>query len=97
MIIGENTVVASQTGISGSTVIGKNCVIAGKVGIVGHITIADNTTIGANTGISKSIKESGTTLFGYIAMDMKNFLKSYSIFKKLGSIEDRIRELEKKQ
>lgn len=97
VIIGENTVVASQTGISGSTVIGKNCVIAGKVGIVGHITIADNTTIGANTGISKSIKESGTTLFGYIAMDMKNFLKSYSIFKKLGSIEDRIRELEKKQ
>jgi UDP-3-O-[3-hydroxymyristoyl] glucosamine N-acyltransferase len=97
VIIGENTVVASQTGISGSTTIGKNCVIAGKVGIVGHITIADNTTIGANTGISKSIKKSGSTLFGYIAMDMKDFLKSYSIFKKLGSIEDRIRELEKKQ
>ncbi|SFU16646.1 UDP-3-O-[3-hydroxymyristoyl] glucosamine N-acyltransferase [Algoriphagus locisalis] len=97
VVIGENTVIASQTGISGSTIIGKNCVIAGKVGIVGHITIADNTTIGANTGISKSIKESGTTLFGYMAMDVKNFLKSYSIFKKLGSIEDRVRELEKKQ
>ncbi|WP_425637523.1 UDP-3-O-(3-hydroxymyristoyl)glucosamine N-acyltransferase [Algoriphagus yeomjeoni] len=97
VIVGENTVIASQTGISGSTEIGKNCIIAGKVGIVGHIKIADNTTIGANTGISKSIKESGTTLFGYVAMDMKNFLKSYSIFKKLGSIEDRIRELEKKQ
>ena len=97
VVVGENTVIASQTGISGSTIIGKNCVIAGKVGIVGHITIADNTTIGANTGISKSIKESGSTLFGYMAMDMKNFLKSYSIFKKLGSIEDRIRELEKKQ
>jgi UDP-3-O-[3-hydroxymyristoyl] glucosamine N-acyltransferase len=97
VVIGENTVVASQTGISGSTVIGKNCVIAGKAGIVGHITIADNTTIGANTGVSKSITKPGTTLFGYIGFDMKNFLKSYSIFKKLGSIEDRIRELEKKK
>ncbi|SFB52781.1 UDP-3-O-(3-hydroxymyristoyl)glucosamine N-acyltransferase [Algoriphagus aquimarinus] len=97
VIIGENTVIASQTGISGSTEIGKNCVIAGKAGIVGHIKIADNTTIGANTGVSKSIPTPGTTLFGYIGFDMKNFLKSYSLFKKLGSIEDRIRELEKKQ
>jgi UDP-3-O-[3-hydroxymyristoyl] glucosamine N-acyltransferase len=97
VIIGENTVIASQTGISGSTEIGKNCIIAGKAGIVGHIKIADNTTIGANTGISKSILKSGTTLFGYVAMDMKKFLKSYTIFKKLDSIEDRIRELEKKQ
>ncbi|REG81677.1 UDP-3-O-(3-hydroxymyristoyl)glucosamine N-acyltransferase [Algoriphagus antarcticus] len=97
VIIGENTVIASQVGISGSTTIGKNCVIAGKAGIVGHITIADNTTIGANTGVSKSITKSGTTLFGYIGFEMKNFLKSYSIFKKLGSIEERIRELEKKQ
>ncbi|TXE06985.1 UDP-3-O-(3-hydroxymyristoyl)glucosamine N-acyltransferase [Algoriphagus aquimarinus] len=97
VIIGENTVIASQTGISGSTEIGKNCVIAGKAGIVGHIKIADNTTIGANTGVSKSIPNPGTTLFGYIGFDMKNFLKSYSLFKKLGTIEDRIRELEKKQ
>ncbi len=97
VIIGENTVIASQTGISGSTEIGKNCVIAGKAGIVGHIKIADNTTIGANTGVSKSIPTPGTTLFGYIGFDMKNFLKSYSLFKKLGTIEDRIRELEKKQ
>ncbi|MEB2777298.1 UDP-3-O-(3-hydroxymyristoyl)glucosamine N-acyltransferase [Algoriphagus sp. D3-2-R+10] len=97
VVIGENTVIASQTGISGSTVIGKNCVIAGKAGIVGHITIADNTTVGANTGVSKSITKPGTTLFGYIGFDMKTFLKSYSIFRKLGTIEDRIRELEKKQ
>lgn len=97
VIIGENTVVASQTGISGSTEIGKNCIIAGKAGIVGHIKIADNTSVGANTGVSKSITKAGTTLFGYIGMDMKNFLKSYSLFKKLDTIEDRIRELEKKQ
>lgn len=94
--IGENTVIAAQAGISGSTEIGNNCVIAGKAGIIGHIKIADNTTIGANTGISKSIKSPGETLFGYIGMDMKQFLKSYSIFKNLSDLEKRIKELEKK-
>ncbi|PZX51474.1 UDP-3-O-(3-hydroxymyristoyl)glucosamine N-acyltransferase [Algoriphagus chordae] len=97
VIIGENTVIASQTGISGSTVIGKNCIIAGQVGIIGHLNIADNTTIGAKTGIIKGIKKPGFTHFGYIGMDMKNFLKSYSIFKNLEGMEDRIKELEKKQ
>ena len=96
VVIGENTVIAAQTGISGSTEIGKNCVIAGKAGIVGHIKIADNTTIGANTGVSKSIKSPGQTLFGYIGFDMKQFLKSYSIFKNLDDLENRIKELEKK-
>lgn len=96
VIIGENTVIAAQTGISGSTEIGANCVIAGKAGIVGHIKIADKTTIGANTGISKSIKNSGQTLFGYMAMDMKEFLKSYTHFKNLDQLAQRIKELEKK-
>ncbi len=97
VIIGENTVIASQTGISGSTEIGKNCVIAGKAGIVGHLKIADNTTIGANTGISKNIVKPNQTLLGYIGLDIKNFLKSYSIFKNLEGLEKRLKELEKKQ
>lgn len=96
VIIGENTVIAAQTGISGSTEIGKNCVFAGKAGIVGHIKIADNTIVGANTGVSKSITKSGQTLFGYVGYDIKDFLKSYSLFKKLPELNERIRELEKK-
>ncbi|MCH6201146.1 UDP-3-O-(3-hydroxymyristoyl)glucosamine N-acyltransferase [Aquiflexum sp. LQ15W] len=96
VIIGENTVIAAQTGISGSTEIGKNCMIAGKAGIVGHIKIADNTTVGANTGVSKNITKSGQTLFGYVGYDIKDFLKSYSLFKKLPELLDRIKELEKK-
>jgi UDP-3-O-[3-hydroxymyristoyl] glucosamine N-acyltransferase len=96
VIIGENTVIAAQTGISGSTEIGKNCVLAGKAGIVGHIKIADNTTIGANTGISKSVIKPGQTIFGYIGFDIKEFLKSYGLFKKLPELYDRIKELEKK-
>jgi UDP-3-O-[3-hydroxymyristoyl] glucosamine N-acyltransferase len=94
--IGENTVIASQTGISGSTEIGKNCVIAGQAGIVGHIKIADKTTIGAKTGISRNINSSGQTIFGFLGMEIKDFLKSYSLFKKLPELQDRIKELEKK-
>lgn len=96
VIVGENTVIAAQTGVSGSTEIGKNCIIAGKAGIVGHIKIADKTTIAANTGVSKSIKKSGEILFGYIGFDMNDFLKSYAIFKNLNSLENRLKELEKK-
>ncbi len=96
VVIGENTVIAAQTGISGSTEIGKNCVIAGKAGIVGHIKVADNTTVGANTGISKSILTPGKTIFGYMGMDLKDFLKSYAIFRNLPTLQDKVKELEKK-
>jgi UDP-3-O-[3-hydroxymyristoyl] glucosamine N-acyltransferase len=97
VVIGENTVIASQSGISGSTEVGKNCVIAGKAGLVGHLKIADNTTIGANTGISKSVTKPGSTLLGYMAMDLKDFLKSYAVFKKLPELQNKLKELEKKQ
>jgi UDP-3-O-[3-hydroxymyristoyl] glucosamine N-acyltransferase len=97
VVIGENTVIAAQAGISGSTEIGKNCVIAGKVSIVGHLKIADKTTIGGATGVTKSITKSGQTLFGFLAMDLKEFLKSYAIFKKLPEIAEKVKELEKKQ
>ncbi len=97
VVIGENTVIASQAGISGSSEIGKNCIIAGKAGVVGHIKIADNTTIGANTGISKSITIPGKTLFGYMGFDMKDFLKSYAAFKNLPILQNKVKELEKKQ
>ena len=53
----ENTVIAAQTGIAGSTKIGKNCMIGGQVGIVGHITIGNNVRIQAQSGIGRNIKD----------------------------------------
>lgn len=82
--IGENTVMAAQTGIAGSTKVGKNCIIAGQVGIVGHIKIADNTIIGAQSGVIGSVRKSGTTIFGTPAIDHKQYLRSYAIFKQNG-------------
>jgi UDP-3-O-[3-hydroxymyristoyl] glucosamine N-acyltransferase len=93
--IGKNTVIAAQTGISGSTKIGENCVLAGQVGVAGHIVIANNTSIGAQTGISKSTKE-GQKLIGYPAIEVKEYFKSYAIFKKLPDLQQRLRQLEEK-
>ncbi|MGB2869363.1 MAG: UDP-3-O-(3-hydroxymyristoyl)glucosamine N-acyltransferase [Bacteroidota bacterium] len=65
VVIGENTVIAAQTGISGSAKIGKNCIIAGQVGIAGHVEIADRVTILGQTGITKSLETPGAIYFGY--------------------------------
>ena len=93
--IGENTVVAAQTGISGSTKIGKNCIIGGQVGIVGHIQIADNTSINAQSGVSKSIKTPGTAITGSPAYDYKSSLKSQAIFRNLPELQEKLANLEK--
>ena len=68
VVIGENTVIAAQTGISGSTKLGANNMIGGQVGITGHLDIADRTKIGAQSGIHKSITKPGGTYFGYPAL-----------------------------
>jgi len=94
--IGKNTVIAAQAGISGSTKVGENCMLAGQVGIAGHLVIANNTEIGAQSGISKSIKEEGSRILGYPAFDIKEYFRSYAVFKRLPDLNDRLRELEKK-
>ncbi|MFC4873736.1 UDP-3-O-(3-hydroxymyristoyl)glucosamine N-acyltransferase [Negadavirga shengliensis] len=95
--IGEDTVIAAQSGISGSSEIGRNCVLAGKSGIVGHVKLADRTTVGANTGVSKSIDKPGHTVLGFIGFEIKDFLKSYAVFKKLPLLQSKLKDLEKKQ
>lgn len=82
--IGENTVMAAQTGIAGSTKIGKHCVLGGQVGIAGHLTIADNTTLAAQTGVISSIKEPGQVLLGSPALPHRQFLRAYTVFRRNG-------------
>jgi UDP-3-O-[3-hydroxymyristoyl] glucosamine N-acyltransferase len=94
--IGNHTVVAAQSGISGSSKVGSYCTIAGQVGIVGHITIADKTIIGAQSGVSKSIKEEGTIIQGSPAFDYKQNLRSLTIFRKLPELQKQIEELREK-
>lgn len=93
VVVGENTVISSQTGISGSTKIGNNCILAGQVGIVGHIEIGDNVIITAQSGVSKSISKPGM-YFGYPAKEHKTALKLESHVRNLPAYVDRIKELE---
>lgn len=93
--IGENTVISSQTGISGSTKIGKNCMIAGQVGIVGHTEIADKVILIAQSGVSKGISKAGT-YFGTPAKEFKQALRLEGHIRSLPEYADRIKELEAK-
>jgi UDP-3-O-[3-hydroxymyristoyl] glucosamine N-acyltransferase len=92
--IGENTVIAAQTGIAGSTKIGKNCMIGGQVGIVGHIVIGDNVKIQAQTGVLKSLKDN-EVVQGSPAIGYNNYFKSYIHFKNLPQIAKSINNIEK--
>lgn len=95
VIIGENTVIAAQTGVAGSTKIGKNCMIGGQVGIAGHIVIGDNVKIQAQSGIGRSVKDN-ETLQGSPALSYSDFNKSYVYFKNLPKIMERFNVVEKK-
>jgi UDP-3-O-[3-hydroxymyristoyl] glucosamine N-acyltransferase len=92
--IGENTVIAAQTGVAGSTKIGKNCMIGGQVGIAGHITIGNNVRIQAQSGVGKNINDDevlqGSPSFGY-----NDYSKSYVHFKNLPKIVSELNELKK--
>jgi UDP-3-O-[3-hydroxymyristoyl] glucosamine N-acyltransferase len=92
--IGENTVIAAQTGIAGSTKIGNNGMIGGQVGIVGHLTIGNNVRIQAQSGVGRNIKDNevlqGSPTFGY-----NDFSKSYVHFKNLPKIVTELEELKK--
>ncbi|HEY6143000.1 MAG TPA: UDP-3-O-(3-hydroxymyristoyl)glucosamine N-acyltransferase [Flavobacterium sp.] len=92
--IGENTVIAAQTGVAGSTKIGNNGMIGGQVGIVGHLTIGNNVRIQAQSGVGRNIKDDeilqGSPTFGY-----NDFSKSYVHFKNLPKIVKELEELKK--
>ena len=92
--IGENTVIAAQTGVAGSTKIGRDCMIGGQVGIVGHITIADKVKIAAQSGIGTSITQPGEIVQGSPAFNIGDYKRTYVVFKKLPELEKKIKELE---
>jgi UDP-3-O-[3-hydroxymyristoyl] glucosamine N-acyltransferase len=93
--VGENTVMAALTGISGSTKVGKNCMFGGQIGLAGHIKIANGTKIGAQAGVISDIKDENTAIIGSPAIDIKNFMRSSILFKKLPELSKKIDVLEK--
>ncbi len=93
--IGANTVIAAQTGISGSAKIGENAIVGGQVGIVGHITIAKGTQIQAKAGIGRSITDEDKKWAGAPAIAYGDHMRAQVVFNRLPDLEKRIIELEK--
>lgn len=93
--VGNNSVIAAQAGVSGSTKIGNNVMIGGQAGIVGHIQIADGTKINAQSGVSKSIKTPHSVVTGSPAHDYSAALRSQALNRKLPELEKRLSELER--
>jgi UDP-3-O-[3-hydroxymyristoyl] glucosamine N-acyltransferase len=92
--IGENTVIAAQTGIAGSTKIGRDCLIGGQVGIVGHTTIGDRAKIAAQSGIGNPIKDD-EIVQGSPAFSIGDYKRSYVLFRSLPDLKAKVQELEK--
>ncbi len=93
--IGENTVIAAQTGIAGSTRVGSHSQIGGQVGIAGHLNLGDKVGIQAQSGVGKNLKE-GVYVQGSPAFDYATYNRSWVHLKNIGKLEKRITELEKK-
>lgn len=94
VVIGKNTVIAAQAGISGSTKVGDNVMIGGQAGVVGHIQIGNKSKINAQSGVSKSL-EDGAAVTGSPAWDYTKMLKSQALLKKLPELFERVLKLEK--
>jgi len=92
--IGKNTVIAAQSGISGSTKIGENAVVGGQVGIVGHITIANGSQIQAQSGVNRTIADSGKKWSGSPAAPYNAQMRSQVVYSRLPELERRLEELE---
>ncbi len=94
VVIGENTVMAAQCGVAGSSKIGKNCMIGGQVGISGHLTIGDDVKMAAQAGVPSNIKD-GQIIMGSPSMEASQYRKAFVYFRNFEKLVKRIDELEK--
>ena len=94
VLIGENSIIVAQAGISGSTKLGKRVILGGKAGVVGHIELADDTKVAANTGVTKSTAP-GAILAGFAGIPHQEWRKSQAALRRLPRLLEKIRRLEK--
>jgi UDP-3-O-[3-hydroxymyristoyl] glucosamine N-acyltransferase len=94
VVIGENTVIAAQSGISGSTKVGKNVVIAGQVGVIGHLEIRDRSVLLAQAGIGKST-EPGKSYLGSPAKEHLRAMKIEAVVRSLPELAKDVDQLKK--
>ncbi len=93
--IGENSALAAQVGVSGSTHLGKNCVVGGQSGFVGHLHIANGSKFGGQCGIMGSIKEENQEFMGTPIQPLRQYLKTNARFRHLDEMARQLETLEK--
>jgi len=94
--IGENTVIAAQCGVAGSTKVGRDCMFGGQVGIAPHLTIANGVKLGAKSGINSSIKKENEIMIGSPVQPFTEFMKCYVVFRRLPEMKQELDALKKK-
>lgn len=92
--IGENTVIAGQAGVAGSSKVGKNCMIGAQVGISGHLNVGDNVRIGGQAGVMTNVAANATVI-GSPIQDHKDFMRCMAIFRRLPQMSGDISDLKK--
>jgi len=92
--VGQNTVIAAQVGLSGSTKVGKGVMMGGQSGSAGHLSIADGVKVAARSGITKSIDKANSTITGFPAAEHSTALRAQIHLKNLPELEKRVKELE---
>ncbi len=95
VVIGENSVIVAQVGISGSTKLGRSVILGGQVGLVGHIAIGDNVMIGAQSGVNEDVPP-GQIVSGSPHMPHRNWLRAQACFSKLPEMRKTINSLVKR-
>ena len=92
--VGENTVIAAQSGMAGTSKVGKNCKFGGQVGLAGHLTIGDNVFIGAQSGVAKSVN-SNQIILGSPAIEIKDAIKAITVYKNLPKLREEVIQLQR--
>jgi len=95
VIVGEHTVMAAFTGISGSTIIGKRCMFAGRSATVGHVTLCDDVVVGGATMVSKDIREPGFYTASFPVEKDRDWKRKVARFRRLEDLVRRVSKLEK--
>jgi UDP-3-O-[3-hydroxymyristoyl] glucosamine N-acyltransferase len=93
--VGEDTLLCAQVGLAGTSHIGNRVILAGQAGVAGHLTIGDDVVLTAKSATSHDVP-AGKVISGIPAFDNKDWLRSTAAFRRLGEMQRRLRELEKK-
>jgi UDP-3-O-[3-hydroxymyristoyl] glucosamine N-acyltransferase len=93
--VGEDTLLCAQVGLAGSSHIGNRVILAGQTGVAGHLTIGDDVVLTAKSATSHDVPP-GKVISGIPAFDNRDWLRSTAAFRRLGEMQRKIRELEKR-